>query len=333
METRMNNYLLAFLLAALLLVPAVVTAQSAVKIEKVAYKGWPNCYRMTDGQVEVIVTSDVGPRVIGFGFVGGDNEFKEFPDQVGKTGGSEWVMYGGHRLWHAPEGQPRSYSPDNSPIEVITGNGSIRAIQPTEPTTRIQKQIEVRMAAGQPYVEVVHRLTNHNLWAVELAPWAMSMMATGGRAIIPLPPRGTHPQVLDVANPLAMWAYTDLRDPRWTLGFKYISLRQDPKATSPQKIGVGVPDGWAAYYRNGHLFVKRFAYYKEGKYPDFGASVETFTNAEMLELETLAPLTKLQPGSTVEYTERWYLFKDVKLDSADDASIDRAVLPLVHKTR
>jgi hypothetical protein len=265
--------------------------------------------------------------------MGGDNEFKEFPDQVGKTGGNDWVMYGGHRLWHAPKGMPRSYSPDNSPIKVVSGDGMIRAIQPVEPTTGIQKQIEIRIAEGQPYVEVAHRLTNHNLWAVELAPWAISMMAPGGLAIIPLPPRGTHPQMLDAANPLSMWAYTDLRDKRWTLDFKYISLRQDPKATAPQKIGAGVPDGWSAYCRNGHLFVKKFAFMKGAHYPDFGSSVETFTNAEMLELETVAPLTRLEPGATFDHVERWYLFKDVKLEATDDASIDQAVLPLVKKAR
>ncbi len=327
----MNAGLGVLLLSALLLVPALAVAQAAVKTEKVAYKGWPNCYRLTNGDIELIVTSDVGPRVIRFGFVGGDNEFKEFAGQVGQTGGNEWRIYGGHRLWHAPEAQPRTYALDNSPIEINTEDGGIRALQPVETATGIQKEIEFRMAPGEPRVEVIHRLRNRNLWAVELAPWALTVLAQGGRAIIPLPPRGTHPQMLDATNPLVMWAYTDLRDKRWTLGFKYISLSQDSAAASPQKIGVGVPDGWAAYYRNGHLFVKKFDFSKNGHYPDFGSNIETFTNADFLELETLGPLIRLAPGATVEHVERWSLFKDVKLDAADDASIDRAVLPLVSK--
>ena len=31
--------------------------------------------------------------------------------EKGKTGGSEWHIYGGHRLWHAPEVMPRTYYP------------------------------------------------------------------------------------------------------------------------------------------------------------------------------------------------------------------------------
>ncbi len=72
-------------------------------IEKLSYGGWPNCYRLTDGEVELVVTTDVGPRVIRYGFVGGQNLFWENPDQLGKSDEAYWQMRGGHRLWAAPE--------------------------------------------------------------------------------------------------------------------------------------------------------------------------------------------------------------------------------------
>ena len=55
---------------------------AVVKVDKIEYKGWKNCYRVTNGEIELIVTGDVGPRVIRFGFVGGQNLFKEFPDEL-----------------------------------------------------------------------------------------------------------------------------------------------------------------------------------------------------------------------------------------------------------
>ena len=85
-------------------------------MEKVEYKGWSNCVRLSNDLVDLIATTDVGPRIIRFGFVGGENEFKEYEDMMGQTGGDEWRTYGGHRLWHAPEVQPRTYFPDNAPI-------------------------------------------------------------------------------------------------------------------------------------------------------------------------------------------------------------------------
>ena len=64
---------------------AAMSLQAAVKVEKVAYKGWANCYRVSNGEIEAIVTSDVGPRVIRFGFIGGQNMFKEYAEQLGKS--------------------------------------------------------------------------------------------------------------------------------------------------------------------------------------------------------------------------------------------------------
>jgi hypothetical protein len=78
MAAMMRNIALAIAFA--------VAAHAAVKIEKTAYGGWPNCYRMTNGEVELIATTDVGPRVIRFGYVGGQNLFVEFKDQLGKSG-------------------------------------------------------------------------------------------------------------------------------------------------------------------------------------------------------------------------------------------------------
>ena len=105
-------------------------------------------------------------------------------------------------------------------------------------------------------------------------------------------------------------------------------LSQDPKLDSPQKVGVMAHDGWAAYARAGHLFVKTFSCAAGARYPDLGSCVEVFSNADMLELETLGPLVALQPGAAVEHIEHWHLFRDVPAPK-DDADVDRDVLPLV----
>jgi len=96
---------------------------TTVQIEKVPYAGWLNCYRMTNGAVEIVVTSDVGPRIMRYGFVGGQNLFKEYPESLGQSGEAEWQLRGGHRLWAAPEQHPRTYAPDNGAVEIKAGRG------------------------------------------------------------------------------------------------------------------------------------------------------------------------------------------------------------------
>src|SRR5713226_1650682 len=105
-----------------------VSAVAAVEIEKINFKGWPNSYRMTNGEVELVVTGDVGPRIIRYGFVGGQNIFKEYADQIGKTGEKEWQIRGGHRLWVGPEDLTRTYALDNGPVEYKEQDGIVRFI-------------------------------------------------------------------------------------------------------------------------------------------------------------------------------------------------------------
>jgi len=302
------------------------------EVEQIEYEGWSGCYRMSNTIIDLVVTADVGPRIIRLGFLDETNLFCGVEADRGQTGGDEWRMYGGHRFWHAPEAMPRTYVPDNTPVDVEKHEAFLRVIQPTEAATGIQKEIDIYLSDDTAHVRVIHRLRNHNLWTVELAPWALSVMAPGGTGVLPLPPRGTHEDNLLPTNTLTMWAYTDMADPRWTWGERYILLRQDPDAITPQKIGADVRDGWGAYVLDGQCFVKLFEKQMDGLYPDLGCTAEMFTNDFMLELESLGPLIRLAPGGSVEYTEDWFLFQDVSTPT-DDNSVAQSLLPLVHKAK
>jgi hypothetical protein len=299
-----------------------------MEIEKIAYKGWPNCYRLSNSLVDLVVTSDVGPRIIRYGFIGEANEFIEVAKDLGKTGGEEWHSYGGHRLWHAPEDKVRTYFPDNYPVQVRQYPKFLRLTQLTEPTTGIQKEIDIRLDPQTSHVQVTHRMANRNLWAVELAVWALSVVENGGVGILPLPARGEHPAQILPSSTLVLWPYTDLSDPRFTLGKHYILLRQGPNWPVAQKIGAMVPDGWVAYARAGHLFVKKFTSFADEIYPDMGCAAEIFSRGDIAEMETLGPLVSLEPGEGVEHVEDWYLLKDV-LQPESDSDVVQNVAPRI----
>src|SRR4051812_48002004 len=95
-----------------------MSATAAVKIEKTNYKGWANSYKVSNGEVELVITSDIGPRIMRYGFVGGQNFFKEFTETLGKAGEPAWVLRGGHRVWAAPEDAVKTYAPDNGPVHI-----------------------------------------------------------------------------------------------------------------------------------------------------------------------------------------------------------------------
>ncbi|MDB5099813.1 MAG: hypothetical protein JWM80_4234 [Cyanobacteria bacterium RYN_339] len=296
-------------------------------MEIVTYGGWPNCVRLSNGSIELIATTDVGPRVIRFGFVGGPNLLTEFPDHLGRTGDEAWLPYGGHRFWHAPEVQPRTYWPDNGPVPYSYDGGTLTLRQAVEGSTGLAKELAITLDPSADRVALVHRLINRNLWAIEAAPWAVTIMAPGGRAIVPQEPYRPQPEALLPARPLVLWHYTDMADPRWTWGTRYVQLRQDPARPSMQKCGMQNSLGWAAYALDEQVFMKRFALLPDATYPDHGCNTEIFTNGDMLEVESLGPLAKIEPGGSVLHVEHWALAR-ATIGVTDDA-LDADLLPLI----
>ncbi|MBA4376713.1 MAG: hypothetical protein C0401_11150 [Anaerolinea sp.] len=298
-----------------------------VQISKIQYGGWPNCYKISNDHLDLIVTTDVGPRIIFFGFKNGENQFYVKTDEAGLTGGSEWHIFGGHRLWHAPEVAERTYAPDNHKVQVEQIIDGLRLTSQTEPCG-IQKAIEIHLSETKSSVKVKHILINNGVWTVPLAAWALSVMRTGGVAIVPHAERIEFPQQLTPTHSITLWGYTRMSDSRWTWGERYIFLRQDETSTKPQKLGILNTHGWAGYLRDGNLFVKKFDYTPSANYSDINCNFETFTNDEMLELESLGPLQQLEPGKKVQHWEEWSLFSGVKTPSTDD-EVDEYILPLL----
>ncbi|MEP6716437.1 MAG: hypothetical protein ABJC09_12775 [Terriglobia bacterium] len=294
-------------------------------IEKIAWAGWPNCYRIANDEVEIVVTSDIGPRIMHYSFQGGRNFFKIFESQKGKSGEPDWQTRGGHRIWVAPETRERTYAPDNGAVSIEIRGTTLVATQPVELLTGIRKQLVIDMAAAGTEVTVLHRLQNTLPFAQTFAPWALSMLTPGGTGITGFPARGRHEDHLSPTNPLVMWAFTNLTDKRWTFLEKYLVLRHDPAAPVATKLGHFNPDTWGAYLLGSELFLKRYKADPSGTYPDMGCSWESFANADMLEIETLGPLAEVAPGDWLEHTERWSLHRDITVPEWTDAGLDRAL--------
>jgi hypothetical protein len=301
-----------------------------MKIEKnFNYGGWRNCIRLSEGEIECVVTTDVGPRIIRLAFKGEKNVLGEIEDHLGKTGGDKWLSYGGHRLWHSPEVMPRTYYPDNKSVSYSWDGKTLKLMQDVEETTGIQKEIEIT-PGKENNIRVLHRLINRNLWDIEFAPWAITVMAKSGRAIVPQEPYKPAEGNLLPVRPLALWPYTRMNDNRFTWGDKFIQVKQDPEAGGPQKIGVLNTQGWIAYSLDDYLFIKRYGYRPDIVYPDFGVNTEVYTNPDILEMETLASLGKVPPGGFVEHIENWFLFKE-KIGE-DEETLEKKLIPIIKKT-
>ena len=300
-----------------------------IQIEKIPYHNWQNCYQANNAHLSMTVTTDVGPRILCFGIPGQQSILYEDKTQLGLTGGDEWRAYGGHRFWIAPENE-RTYFPDNRPVAVELFPDGLSLMPPFEESTGFQKSIRISFFSDTPHAQVLHTLGNQSKQSSPAAPWALTVMTSGGVAILPHAPRSDWPGKLTAQNTLSLWSYTDLSDSRWTMGQRYILLSQRGGDLKPQKIGMFNTEGWVAYLVNGFLFIKFFATTPDHGYPDLNSNLETWTNNAFLELESLGPLVNLQPGQTITHVEDWFLFSDIPAVKNDD-EVDQSVLPLVRQ--
>ncbi|EFA77622.1 hypothetical protein PPL_12229 [Heterostelium album PN500] len=218
-------------------------------VEKVGYLGWKNCYRIQYQNLQCIVTTDVGPRIISLRKVNNQHLSQELMGvaqaDAGQVGGTEWKLYGGHRLWSAPEQSPRTYFPDNFSV------------------------------------------------AIEIAADRRSVN-------------------------------------RLKLGNRYIVVEQQPTATTTNKIGARVNNGWTCAVNSDTLFVKLIDRETKDLNVDLGANVECYLSPDILELETVGPLTLLEPKQSVTLTEKWFLF-DNSVIPTNDQTVDASILPTINR--
>jgi hypothetical protein len=290
-------------------------------IEKVSFLNWNNSLRLANEFLELIVTTDVGPRILSCKFHDRENVLKVYEAQAGGQYESEWQIRGGHRFWLAPEDEALSYHVDNEPVsfqqDESTGEILIDSIQ-TVPR-RIRKTLGILLAENSSRVTVRHVVTNESDETLVASAWALSVMAPGGLQIIPQPPLGEHPRDLQPNRGMVIWPYTDLSDPRLTFGQKFWMLRQSADYP-PIKFGLVHRENWVAYLLGETVFLKTFSYEEGVSYPDGGCNFETFSNGEMIEIESLSPVYQLKPGESATHFEDWYLFplvEEMQIESED----------------
>lgn len=298
------------------------------KIANITDPTWGNCISISNGLVELRATLDFGPRIIHCSVEGMENMF--FEDLTKTPLGDKYdifndhlVLYGGHRLWISPEVVPRCYHPDNVPVTAEEIENGVRLSGAIEKHNQIQKIITVTLDPDSPRVKVMHTIRNTGLWDIQLAPWAITMLAPGGVEVLPMPNRVT--ELLPNRN-FTFWDYSELNDSRMYFGKDYMSLKQDASKENPFKLGYNNEAGWAAYFNRGQVFLKYFEPILDGYYPDNGCCFESYTNGKMIEMETLGEIMELEPDDFVTLEEEWELYKaDGPKDARDEAQLKGSV--------
>lgn len=267
-----------------------------------------DCVELGNESLSLMVTKSVGPRIISLRYNEGENLFAELPDRtIECPGHGELHLWGGHRLWHAPEEPRRTYLPDDNPVYIEEVPSGLRITQPVEAETSIEKSITITLHEQLPQIVVNHALKNCGLQPVELAPWTITQMKSGGTAILPQATEIVDEHGVLPNRNIALWPYTQIDSPFITWGdqFIFIHSRMEKGAL---KLGFPNPKGWLAYALNETLFVKFADYQPTAEYFDRGSSSECYCSQHFLELETLGPRQTLAPDERVIHRETWKVY-------------------------
>lgn len=256
--------------------------------------------------------TQAGPRLVRLILAGRqENLLAEVPDLSWDTPHGLFRPYGGHRLWAAPEHPATTYQPDSHSLQIEAVENGVRLIQPQLDQNGLQKTLEVRLAPDRPEVALDHILENRGAEPVEAAPWAITQVRNGGIAVLPLPSEPSDAHGLLPNRNLVLWPYTRLQDARLAIGDQEITIAAS-NDEHPLKVGGMNRDGWIAYLWQDVLFLKIFALPSLGPYPDLSCNAEVYTNHRFLELETLGPLERLEPGQTLQHSERWIILSGIE---------------------
>jgi hypothetical protein len=272
------------------------------------------CVELANESLSLLVTESVGPRILSLRVHGGENLFAEIPDfTLHSPDTGKLRLWGGHRLWVAPEVPRTTWRPDDQPVIVRTTRRGLEITGPTDDLTGLEKSLEIELqqtprAAG--IVVVDHTLRNRGSQPVSGAPWAITQFKTGGFAILYHKRTPQDELGLQSDREISLWPYTDIRSPciEWGNEYTFVHARMTSGA-----LKLGFPKGLLGYHRKRTLFIKT-AY---ACYPPRGSMSECYCNDRFLELETLGPVVTIQPGESVMHREAWWLYDNVDLEPTE----------------
>jgi hypothetical protein len=272
-----------------------------VTLEATSFAGY-ECVRLGDGAGAVIVTTSVGPRILGL-FGSGDNMLAVLPRAtIDRPDGEPLRLLGGHRLWAAPEVPRITYEPDDRPCTVTEVDDGVRVEAPADGAGLI-KTIEVRRSEGGWIVD--HEIRNGSDSVITLAPWAITQFPPDGEIVVPASTDSKGPQA---DRSLVLWPYTDPGDPR--LQLRLDEIRVDVAPGARLKVGVAPSRGRVSYRRDGDVFEKHVLVDPSASYADLGAAIQVFVCDDFCELETLGPLRDEAPNDVASHRERWVIRRE-----------------------
>ena len=263
---------------------------------------WGKVLWLMNAGVEIGVALDFGIRIVHLSCEGMENLYYEQPLDRSDNFTTEkgWILYGGHRMWLAPESDD-SYYPDNDPVSYTMLENGVLVEQAEDPWKKEKKSLRICFLEDGG-VELYHSFQNTSGDTVTGASWGINTLAGGGTAKISFSGgRGYNPKRV-----VSLWGYTDLHDPRLTFDKESLTATF-LDMPGYLKVGLYSNPGKAVFKNKGQKLTITFDAAAMEDHMDGGCNFELYMCRQFMELETLGTKTEIRPGECASHREVWHL--------------------------
>lgn len=283
-------------------------AAKPVSVEKTAYQGWPEAYRLSNGTVDVVIVPAIG-RIMRYGPVGGANLLWENPKLAGHPAspGKEWANFGGDKVWPWPQDEwpqragrawPPPVAADQAAFTVEPRGDSLRMTSPTIEGYGVRIVRDVRLDPAGTRLTIDSRLETAEKPAdFAIAAWTVTQFPRPDQLFARTLPDSTLKE-----------GYRPLSDPKWD-GVRALEGRVFVAGPQSKGVKLGFDADLLAWRKGPDLVIGRASFPDSDASPKPGERGQMWNNTDpaYIELEFTAPLATpaKQKLPTLRTTWEW----------------------------
>ncbi len=280
------------------------------KVEKINYRGWKNCYQISNSISKLIIVPESGGRLLAFTHKGKNILFED-SNQNGKSF-KQWLDQ-----HFDPDGGRLDYGPEKETDKLhhktwmgvwkvkFIGQNSIIIYSENDCMLGLYSERQYTLHKSLAQISIFQSATNVSNKILTRHFWSRTLVHPGGEVVIKLNSKSRF------KNGWGQFLFDPDRieenraDSRLTIKNNFINFKS---LGNTFKFGTDTDTGLIDYYYNGLKFQKR---YLVGSLTNYTASnnmsVIFYHCPSFFEIEPTSETIRLKPGEKMFFTEEWNL--------------------------
>ena len=308
----MNRTPACLILGPMLMIALLVAGLAAPKSARAQPYTHADAIALTNGQVDIAVSPDVG-RIVAFGRTGGDNLLwvpaqKAIDDARAKD---QWANFGGDKVWPALQaiwprfvpsggGWPPDRIIDGQPWTVLDQSDRHVTIQSRiNPDLNAKVTRRIELVADQPAVRITNTLERVGPSVLPVMIWTVSNVPHPDYTLMAL---AADRPANERDHPFVRFSNKKDIDNRVEILDGAVRFN----VTTERSLKTGTLGPWVAGVWPDTIFAQYTTFDPAGSYPDRSCS-QVYCDGNYVELELLSPQRHLQPGESMTLDVTWRL--------------------------